>query len=351
MEDNKVQLRISNDISLKEVSAKIAEWVRFLLSKWILILLFGILGGVAGYVYARSKSAIYTAITTFVLEEASGNSLGQYEGVASMIGINLGGGGGGLFQGDNLIELYKSRQMIERTLMSKINVNGKRQLLIERFKEITKNQKENSKFKFHPLDENLYSRQQDSLISSCYQDIINNYLEVSKPDKKLNIFKVEVKSSDEQFSKCFNDQIVKNVNDFYVQTKTKKSLENIYILQHQADSIRKALNGAITGVANSIDANPNANLSRQILRVPSQKRNVDIQTNSVILAELVKNLEISKISLRKETPLIQTINYPVYPLQKDKVSKLKMIIIGGFLLGSIAVIVLLIKKIIKDLSF
>ena len=40
--------------------------------------------------------------------------------------------------------------------------------------------------------------------------------------------------------KAFNDNIVKNVNDFYIQTKTKIEFQNVQILQHQTDSVRNA---------------------------------------------------------------------------------------------------------------
>lgn len=61
-------------------------------------------------------------------------------------------------------------------------------------------------------------------------------------------------------------------------------------------------------VAASADANPNPNLGRQTLRVPSQRKQGDVQINQAILAQLVQNLEIAKMSLRTETPLIQVID-------------------------------------------
>ena len=48
-------------------------------------------------------------------------------------------------------------------------------------------------------------------------------------------------------------QLLKETSDFYIETKSKKSRLNVDILQHQADSIRAELNGAITGVAAASD--------------------------------------------------------------------------------------------------
>ena len=55
-----------------------------------------------------------------------------------------------------------------------------------------------------------------------------------------------------------------------------------------------------------------------VKRVPSVNRQVDVQANTAILTELVKNLELAKVDLRKETPLIQIIDTPILPLPFEK---------------------------------
>jgi uncharacterized protein involved in exopolysaccharide biosynthesis len=69
-----------------------------------------------------------------------------------------------------------------------------------------------------------------------------------------------------------------------------------------------------------------------------------VQANTAILTQLVTNLEMAKVSLRKETPLIQVIDRPILPLKKEKVGKLKSLILGSFLAGFLTVLVLIFKK-------
>jgi len=191
--------------------------------------------------------------------------------------------------------------------------------------------------------------QHDSLIGQIVNDINQNYLKVSKPDNLLSLISVETRSSNESFAKDFTEVLVKNVNDFYIETRTKKSQQNLVIIQNQTDSIRRELNAAIGGVAIAMDVNPNANPARQVLGVPSSKRQVDVQANQAILSELVKNLELAKISIRKETPLIQVIDNPLLPLTKERFSKIKGIIIGGFLAGFLICVYFMIKKYITEI--
>lgn len=341
----------SGEISLKEFILKIIVWYRYLLSKWLVIISLGALGGILGFAYASYKKPVYIATTTFVLEENDkGGGLGQYGAIASLAGIDLGGGGGGIFQGDNIMELYKSRIMVENTLLSTIKYKGQEQLLIDRYIQLNKFRESWNKdpllknVDFHLKGGQKFTRAQDSLLGVFVNDIAKNYLFVSKPDKKLGIISVDVKSNDELFAKLFNDQIVKNVNDFYVRTKTKKSLANLEILQHQTDSVRNVLNGAIYNSAAVADATPNLNPTRQVLRAPAQRSQYNAEANKAILSQLLQNLELSKIALRKETPLIQVIDEAIFPLKKEKLGKAKGIIVGGIFAGIITVILLLIRK-------
>ncbi|MDQ7949357.1 MAG: Wzz/FepE/Etk N-terminal domain-containing protein [Pedobacter sp.] len=359
------------EVSLRELVLKIQEWWRYLLSKWLVILIFGILGAGLGFVYAYFNKTTYTAVTTFVLEEEEKGS--GLSSLASMAGIDVGGGGGGIFQGDNIVELYKSRKMIEKTLLSEVVIQGKKQLLIDHFINFNKLREawaEKPQLKgisFSAADRapddqlqpedlnssvprslNNNTRIKDSIMGVIVDDINTHYLNVGKPDKKLSIIKAEVKSTDEAFAKAFNDQIVKNVNDFYVLTKTKKSLTNVTILQHKTDSVRAGMYGSIYSAAAIADATPNLNPTRQAQRVaPMQRSQFSAEANRIMLGELAKNLEMSKMALLKETPLIQVVDEPIFPLPKERFGKLKGIILGGFLFGFFAALVLIFKKILS----
>ena len=110
-----------NEISLRELIQKIKNWFTFIRSKWVYLLIAIVLGAGLGFLYAKLKKPVYTATATFVLEDGGGGGgLGQYAGIASMVGLDLGGGGGsGIFSGDNILELYKSRTMITNPLVIK----------------------------------------------------------------------------------------------------------------------------------------------------------------------------------------------------------------------------------------
>ena len=58
---------------------------------------------------------------------------------------------------------------------------------------------------------------------------------------------------------------------------------------------------------------------------------------------------MAKVSLRKETPLIQVIDRPILPLKKEKVGKLKSLILGGFLAGFLTILYLVFTSLYKKM--
>jgi uncharacterized protein involved in exopolysaccharide biosynthesis len=125
---------------------------------------------------------------------------------------------------------------------------------------------------------------------------------------------------------------------------------NMEILERQTDSIRAELNGAITGVAVANDNTFMLNPALNVRRAPSARRQVDVQANTAILTELVKQTELAKVTLRKETPLIQVIDRPILPLPKERFGKAKGLVIGGFLAGFLTVLGLIVRRLLRELQ-
>jgi uncharacterized protein involved in exopolysaccharide biosynthesis len=349
---------INNDeISLKELLQKAKEWFDYLLSQWKTIVLAGVIGAALGLTYSFIKKPVYTATLSFAMEdEKGGGGLGGALGLASSFGIDLGGSGGGIFSGSNLTELFKSRSMVEKTLLSAVTVDGKTMSLAEMYIQNNEWRKEWSakpelaKLEFVPnARREQFTRVQDSIMGVMYANLSQEGLSVAQKDKKISIINIDVVSQNELFSKYFCEALAKQVSDFYVATKSKKARENMAILQRQLDSVRGQLNGSITRVAVANDNTFNLNPALNVRRAPAARSQVDVQANTAILTELVKQTELAKVTLRKETPLIQIIDRPILPLPKEKFGKAKGVVLGGFLSGFLTVLGLIVGRLLKQL--
>jgi hypothetical protein len=327
----------TSQFTLREVIRNLIDWIRFFSSHWKLLVLAAGIGAGIGALVSQMKDPIFHAETSFVLEEEGMSGIGQMSGIANLLGVNLGGIGGtnGLFQGDNIMELYRSDRMLEVTLLSPFD-NEK--LLVDRFIEFEELEKkwastiDLSTLKFSASKEN-HGVKQDSVLQEISKIIREKQLVVAKPDRKLSIIQVIVSSKDEAFAKLFNETLVSKVNTFYLETKTKKTGENLRILQTQADSVRAILDQSLGTLAAEQDRIPNANPLLSVATVNGRRKQVDVQTSAAVFQEIVKNLEMAKISHRINTPLIQLIDSPKFPLKRSEIRLVKGSVYGAFFLS------------------
>lgn len=342
------ELPIKTDPSIKEVIKSIRNTISFLLSKWLIILILTIVGGVLGFLYTRSLKNKYEAVCSFVIDSKDKGAGGL--GI-SVLGLNVGGGSVDLF-GDieNIKWLYLSNFLIEQTLMTDVErPNGTKTKLITWYieqaglkKDLDKSPKlKGVSFENATAIEKL-SEPQSQVLKMCSGKISKESLKVSDGGRRTeNIIVTNVVCNDEIFTKVFSDTWVKTVNVYFVTTKTSRAKHEIKVLQGKTDSIRREMDRSITRVAASIDNTPFANPSRQINTVTTAKSKVDVAVLNAVYEELVKNLEINKLSLLKQTPLIQVVDEPRLPLSVKRTTALKGMITGAFIFAFLTILTLL----------
>lgn len=339
---------MSSEIIIVDLIRKGNDAFSFLLKKWRVIFLMSILAAIVGIVKTWLENPKYTAVMTFVSEGDKSGGLGGYASIAAQFGFDIGGGGGGAFAEDNLVELLKSRKLVDKTLLSEYDNN----LFIDQYiinHKINKGWEKDSvmsKANFGSIVNGQYDRKRDSIFNKIADGIIKSQLDVDKVDKKLDIIYISMSDNDMLFAKRFAEKLADNAIKFYTEYKTEKNLANVQILQKQTDSVKALLFGGVNDVASLNDLNVNP--IKQTLRTNGQKKQIDLQVNSAMYTELLKNLELAKLNLRKETPLIQIIDTPRLPLKNEKKGRLFMGVIFAFLGGIITSGYLLIKRWVSE---
>ncbi|MFT7381277.1 MAG: hypothetical protein ACI9Z3_001161 [Roseivirga sp.] len=345
--DERTQI-IEERVSLAGLIRNIQGWTIAMFKAWKKIILGALIIGGLFLAYQKLRKINYTAETTFVLESDSGGGVGQLGSLASLAGVNIGSlsESSTLFQIDNIIELYQSYTIMKQTLLTEVDgTNGSEKLITRYGKERKLNEKWLAKgINFEiPISDMIVRH--DSVLKKAVKEIRERNLMVSKPSRKLSILSVAYTSTNQELSKNFNEVLVENVNDFYLKSKTKKTGENLRVLAFQADSVKRVLDRVILDLAQFDDRNPNANPLRSENQVPRQKIMIDLQASSAVYQEIVKNLEIAKLSHRNSTPLIQIIDEPTYPLKDDRMKWYKAVVIGAFAGGVLVVAFLSLARI------
>jgi uncharacterized protein involved in exopolysaccharide biosynthesis len=339
-------------VSLGLLIKRLIDWIRFLISKWLIIGFgaFFILLLMVSYNYLKKPT--YFAKTSFVLENEGSSGLSKLSPIASIVGVSVGdmAESSPLFQLDNIQSLYSSRIMLEKTLLSDATFGDKQEKVIKRLAVAQKLAKQWAKagidLDAFDLPRTQYSRAQDSVILEVIEIIQENHLHVDKLSRKTTILEVGFRHKDELLAKIFNELHVRHVNKFYQETKTKKTYSNLQVLQSQADSVKKILDASIQQLAELGESTPNPNPMYKTTRVPYQKALIQVQANSAIYQEIIKQLEMAKVAHRNTLPLIQIIDSPMLPLEDNRWRLLKTIVIGAFIGAMTMVFFLTLKQVI-----
>lgn len=347
------------EITLRDLVIRCQESFYFLCRKWKLVLLFALIGVALGIAYSLLKSPQYTATITFVtdLDQNQATGASAYAGLAARFGLDLGldNGGNGLFAGDNIFDLMKTRRMLQNTLLSRVTIDGRQDLLINQYIEAARLKKKWRNKSFHTglsfqMDSSALTRSQNKVISEICKLIIKKNLDFPlKPEAGSNssLMAATFTSANEQLSDYFLTKLVDNVATYYVNTTTQKARYSLEVLTRQLDSVRTQLYGAMSSVATFQDKN--LNLVRQGPRVQQQKSSLRMEVNSAIYQQLVSAVETARMNLQKETPLFEIVDKPILPLEKHRPGLLICIIVGGFLGGVLSCLVLLVNRFYKRL--
>jgi hypothetical protein len=342
----------SEDITLSQVLVRIGEIKSYLVSKWKQFLLFAFAFAAFGIALSFLLKPKYKANLTFVLEESKSESpLGAYAGIASQFGFDMGSlSGSNVFSEDNLTELLSSRKIVEEALLNKNSIKGKEQLLVNHFMDSPvlnkwKGEELLGTIRF-PASRDSFTTVQDSLLFEIFTLVTEKYLTVKNVSAKSTILRVECLSKDEQFSKYLVENLMKSVTDFYISNKTQRARETVAFVKGRTDSIAGALAGAELRLARYKDSRHLTVRAEGYMEELRLTR--DVQILNVMYGEAVKNLELSKVTLLNQTPLIQVIDSPILPLEVVEISPLKGIVFGALIGLVLAFFWFLMKKIAED---
>ena len=337
-------------IKYSELKAVIQRFLNYFISQYKIILYITLITSALGLLYGKLQPSTYKATSTFIVEDKSGKGGGGLSGLASQFGIDVGGltgGGAGLFDGDNILEIIKSRSIIEKVLLTKMEEPSslKGQTIADYYIQInnlapsfeSKNINVKS-LNFASLTEGAkHTIQQDSILYILYSRI-NKNLNVEKKSKKSTIITLEVVSGDQVFSKTFAEEVLKQTSELYIDIKTGNLSRSINKIQQKADSLQNSLTGIYQKSFQAENATKlyNVNSSLRINTSQTEIAARDKTVSSTLYAEVVKNLETLKLSLINQTPVIQVLDTPKYPLFDQRTPARYSLIIGfaiGFVLS------------------
>lgn len=308
-------------LDLKNTTIAIAK---HLLKRWYLLFLAALAGFIISYMQARKERPVYTANFSFVLstEQRGGNGIA---GLAAQLGFDaMTSSPDNLFSGDNIIELFRSRSIIGAALLAEVD-SVKHQTLLNFIlqREHPALFKTLGPFNSSPAG---YSLAQKRIYRNIISQVGNSFL-VFKKDKKLIVYIISAKYPDPDIAYYIAKLVLDETSKYFIDTKTRVASNGVKLLQHEADSLARLLNNTYSATAAMNDRTYNLNPSVSIQRSGAMFNQAKVAAYGAAYTEVMRNLEVAKINLQKETPLYRIIDEPELPLSAAPTSKLKHIII------------------------
>lgn len=340
----------NEEVSLKDILITAKKPIKYLSNQWWKMLIAIIVGSIAGISYAKLKSETFTARLSIMLEESRGGG-GGLASLAGQFGFDLNGltGSNGLMSTDNVTLFFKSTDLNSQTLLTPYDSAGKYSLA-DRYAEIYnlrskwKNTSTIGQEVFFPIQRKVpFTRLQDSLLKSMVNTILEKNITISRPDKKASFIELSSTMRDELLAKLFCERLVSLALDRYIEVKTKRQFKNIGRLQKQADSIFHLLKAKTYSSASAQERILDLNPALRSETVSSEMIGRDKMMLTTIYGEVIKNLELSKVVLSQETPVMQIVDNVTLPLKRHKVNPYIAAVVGALVLLLITVCLMLTK--------
>ena len=335
----------NKEIEIRDIIITLKEIKQELISRSFKIGLFVFLFSLTAVLINFFQDSRYKAELSFVVEDKQKSTpLSSVSGLASQFGFDFFSSSNSTFSQANIMELLKSRGVISKTLLRSNNKNLFIQNYISMYNLDSdwKNNKDLEGITF----KNQIDIKHDSIITMIWEKIIEDDISVEIKNDETDIIYLSFKSKEEKFAKLFSENLIDEMSSMYIEYQTKQSTNTIDFLQNRADSVFNELEKAEEEFARVKDINQRIIKASGRLKELQLMRSVEVL--STMYLELVKNIEISKLTLLNQTPIIQVIDRPTLPLEDTKLSTFLVFFISFVLSFIISVFYFVFRKMIVD---
>ena len=338
-------MKNNDKASFKDIIITISDYKNELKKQLLLIISIAIIFSLLGFGFSKLQEEEYEVVSSFIVDiQSEGTHLSSISGVASQFGIDLGENTSSSLSQKDVIQLLKSRLIIERTLNKKDTIGGKIDLLLNHYIRINSlecNEVSDSSSKYY----------NDSITNVVWLRIIDRDMEVLLQNDEANIINLSFESLNAEFAKIFTEIVIDEMSEMYIDDRTEKSRNTLNDLENRSAAIKSELRLAEDKLTKKQDENnkPKSryNFDRSgILEEGRLLREVKI-LNATYL-ESRKNIELATMNLLTETPLIQIVDNPVLPLENINRHWLFWVLIFSFLGVFTIVFIILLRKLVRD---
>jgi hypothetical protein len=340
-----------NEIDFKLISRFLKSYLRSLFSSWKVLVIALILGAGIGRLFSWFIGVNYSSTLSYAIQNnATSSAISSALSLASSFGI--AGKTTGSFDVNYFSELSKSSKIIKETLLQKVKINGKEDLLANHFYYCSKFHK-----KWDDTDDPLYqfkfkhntikslTRLEDSVLTVYYDYIVDRYLTLTTAEN-FAFNHINFISPNRDFSIAFLNSQIELIHKHYLLSIENMNAFNFDVATRRVDSLAEAIRIADSKVARLKDNSANTVKQSGLIDLNNAIREQTLL--NIQYSAAVNNFEASKTALISTAPVIQVIDEPDFTVEVKYFDPIVASIVGAIILLVMALGLLFMMKLFSS---
>ena len=283
-----------------------------------------------GVAVALRSPVVYTSTTTFINSQTESNSPSGLSGVASLVGINLGGYSGSQIPPTIYPQIGESVEFKRSLLKSPIDTEKQIKLesfLSDYYEIKTPESIDNNKLFISEYEDRLFG-----LISGIIS------ISVNQKDAFITI-SANMPNSEYAANVCINAREI--LQGTVINNRIKSAKQKLDYSEKQLKSKRVEFEETQNKLSSFNDSNLNLVTSSIINQ--RKKLEAEFEIINAVMIELSKQVEQRKLQVSEDTPVFSIIKEASMPVTRSSPKRTQMVLIFGFI-GLVASILYVIIK-------
>ncbi len=285
---------------------------------------------------------VYTSSTTFINSQTESPSNSGLSGVASLVGINLGGISSGSEIPSTMYPQIGESVEFKRALLDSY-IDEKEQIKLEDFladyNKIEKNVTENNK--------KLFVSEYENELFDVINDIVS--ISVNQKDGFITI-SANMPNSEYAANTCVNARDI--LQEIVINSRIQSAKQKLKFSEKQLSSKRIEFEEVQNKLAYFNDSN--LNLVTSTIINERSKLEAEFQIINAVMVELSKQVEQRKLRVSEDTPVFSIVKEASMPVKRSSPKRALMVLSFGFIGLVVSILYVIVKEpanqIIKEIN-
>jgi len=325
-----------DEITLRDIVMSSVAGIKWVKKNAIGLALCIILSVAGSFLWYNQQEEVYVSELTFMLNDDNNPNISGVSGILGQLGIAPQTG---KYNVDKLLEIAISQRIINKSLLSEAVIGKHKDFLANHLiRGLGLHEKWSHKdealqgFFFDNADSGKFNSIEEFALKDIYQRVVGPKNNRSKGLLSTDygnthyIMSLYIRSPSDSLSIALVQSIYKEVSGFYIEKSIESSQSVFDLLKAEKDSIDKKIRTVAKDIA--LIGDRNSGSFRYQNNVESALLEKELVGLEVLSEEIIKNVSRAEYALKTNTPLIQVLDFPSYPLYPQKTSLVKHLFVG-----------------------